>query len=260
MRAVLCIVMRVRHSFNHFVICLLFVVASTLAMAQDAAPAPPCHAGAFARTLGRDGKTELHGLAVAPREMFRPRNLAWELPAAAATGLLIAYGDRRTADHFNSPSSEANWSRASDVAIAAELGAGGIAWIAGCASDHPSMAEKSFTALAAAGYGQVLNLGMKEIFRRQYPYSTNSKGKFFDRSTGGSFTSGHATTSFAFAAAIAKEYPHKPWVKWGSYAIAAGLSAARLPAKKHYPSDILVGAVVGWASGTYLADHASPQP
>jgi len=208
--------------------------------------------------MGRDGKTMLHGFASAPRNAVRLKNLAWELPAAAATGLLIAKADRPTVNRFQSLSLQHDAGLWSDVGVGLELGAGGIAWVAACAEDHPSVANSAFTALAAAGFGQVINLGIKEGFRRQYPYQPNSTGAFFSRSRAGSFTSGHATTSFAFAAAIAHRYPHKPWVVWGSYGLAAGLSVARLPAKKHYPSDILVGAIVGYATGTYLGNHVTP--
>jgi membrane-associated phospholipid phosphatase len=235
----------------------VFVVASSFVSAQDTPP-PPCHAGAIGRALGRDSKTMLHGFADTPRNAIRPKNLAWELPVAAATGLLIAYGDRPTEDRFKSASLQRTSTTWSDVGVGLELGAGGIAWIAGCASDHPSAANSAFTALAAAGFGQLINLGIKEGFRRQYPYQPNSTGAFFSRSRAGSFTSGHATTSFAFAAAIAHRYPHKPWIVWGSYGLATGLSLARLPAHKHFPSDVLVGAAIGYATGTYIGNHATP--
>jgi membrane-associated phospholipid phosphatase len=142
--------------------------------------------------------------------------------------------------------------------VALELGGGAIGWIAGCAGHNPTLANNTFHALVAAGYGQLINLALKESFRRQYPYQAGSTGDFFARSRAGSFTSGHATTSFAFAAALSKRYPHKPWVWIASYGLATGLSVARLPGKKHYPSDILVGAAVGIATGTYIADHATP--
>jgi hypothetical protein len=38
-----------------------------------------------------------HGLVAAPRNAIRPSNLKWELPIAAATGLLIATSD----EHIN---------------------------------------------------------------------------------------------------------------------------------------------------------------
>lgn len=236
---------------------LFLALNSGAAFAQDT-PATPCSAGGFGRTLGRDGKTMLHGFAATPRNLIRPKNLAWELPVAAATGLLIAYGDKPFEDRFHNPSTEQNFTRASDIAVAAQLGVGGLAWITACKTDHPTAATNIFTALAAAGFGQVINLAIKEGFRRQYPYQANSTGEFFARSRAGSFTSGHATTSFAFASALAHRYPHKPWVVWGGYALATGLSVARLPGRKHYPSDVIVGAAVGYATGTYLANHATP--
>jgi len=33
------------------------------------------------------------------------------------------------------------------------------------------------------------------------------------------------------------------------------VSLARLPAKKHFPSDVLVGGIVGYVTGAYIADH-----
>jgi membrane-associated phospholipid phosphatase len=45
------------------------------------------------------------------------------------------------------------------------------------------------------------------------------------------------------------------WVKWGAYVLATGASLSRYPAKKHYPSDILIGATLGYVTGTYLAEH-----
>ncbi|HEY3930112.1 MAG TPA: phosphatase PAP2 family protein [Candidatus Koribacter sp.] len=250
----LCIVTRVKH----FLALLLVILFAAFAAAQD--PAPPCRPGPFARALGRDGKTIGKGILVSPREAIRPRNLAWELPVAAATVALVEWGDQPGIDRIHNPTHEQDFTRATDIGVGAELGAGAIAWIAGCHSDNNHAANAAFTALAAGGYAQVLNLGIKEVFRRQYPYSPGSTGDFFARSRAGSFTSGHATTSFAFAAAIAHEYPHKPWVKWGSYALATAISVGRYPARKHYPSDILIGATVGYLTGTYIADHANPNP
>jgi membrane-associated phospholipid phosphatase len=44
-------------------------------------------------------------------------------------------------------------------------------------------------------------------------------------------------------------------VKWGAYALATGVSLSRYPAKKHFTSDILVGATLGYVTGTYMANH-----
>jgi membrane-associated phospholipid phosphatase len=54
---------------------------------------------------------------------------------------------------------------------------------------------------------------------------------------------------------IAHRYPNKRWLKWSAYALATGVSLSRYPAKKHYPSDILMGATIGYVNGIYLAEH-----
>ena len=107
--------------------------------------------------------------------------------------------------------------------------------------------------MEAAGLGLGIDLGLKIAFNRQYPYQGKSNGEFWEG--GKSFPSGHTVTSFAFASAIAHRYPHKQWIKWGSYAMATGVSLSRLPAKKHFPSDVLVGIPIGYFIGRYVAEH-----
>lgn len=212
--------------------------------------------GPFGRAVGRDSKVMLHGIVAAPRNMVRPKNLAWELPVAGAiAGLALTNADQDAVNHFKSPSTHNTATKWSDIGVGAELGVGALGWIGGCAKDNPSLASNMFTALAAGGFGQLFNLAAKEAFRRQYPYASPHTGDFFYRSRAGSFPSGHATTSFAFAAAIAHKYPHKKWVALSAYGAATALSVARVPANKHFPSDLLMGAALGYATGTYLADH-----
>jgi membrane-associated phospholipid phosphatase len=138
-----------------------------------------------------------------------------------------------------------------------ELGAGSLAWSLGCVSHHSRVAEAGFTALAATGAAGTLDLALKLGFDRQFPHNPKSTGKFWGG--GRSFPSGHSATSFAFASTVAHRYPHNRWIKWGAYALAAGVSLSRYPAKKHFPSDILVGATLGYVTGTYIADHTSQQ-
>ena len=54
---------------------------------------------------------------------------------------------------------------------------------------------------------------------------------------------------------MAHRYPHVWWIKWGSYALATTVSISRYPAKKHFPSDILVGIPVGFFIGKYMVEH-----
>jgi membrane-associated phospholipid phosphatase len=104
--------------------------------------------------------------------------------------------------------------------------------------------------MGAAG---TVDLALKLTFDREFPFKPGSTGKFWGG--GRAFPSGHSATSFAFAAVVAHRYPKNKWVKWGAYALATGVSLSRYPAKKHYPSEILIGATLGYVTGTYLAKH-----
>ncbi len=44
-------------------------------------------------------------------------------------------------------------------------------------------------------------------------------------------------------------------VKWGAYGLATGVILARIGGKKHFVSDVLVGATLGYVTGTYLSTH-----
>ena len=80
----------------------------------------------IAGQLPRTTSTFGHGLVTAPRNAFRPRNLKWELPIAAATGLLIATSDDHINSHIQSLSFAQAASRGSNVGLGIELGVAGL--------------------------------------------------------------------------------------------------------------------------------------
>lgn len=235
---------------------LLFLFTSVSLIAQT--PTAPCGVHSATHQVGDRAVTLWHGIASTPRNAIRPHNLAWELPIAAATGILIAEADLPAADRIQSKSLQDTAGRWSNIGLVMELGSGAAAWAGGCLEHRPHMAEAGFTALTAAGAAGTLDLALKVAFNREYPYSTHSTGEFWGG--GRAFPSGHAATSFAFASVIAHRYPHNRWAKWGAYALATGVSLSRYPAKKHFLSDILVGGTLGYVTGTYIADHTAALP
>ena len=194
-----------------------------------------------------------HGLKAVPRDAVRPTNLKWELPILAATGILIAKIDRPAENRIQSKSLQQTAGQWSNVGLGLELGSAALAYGIGCGKHHSYLRDTGFKALAAIGAAGTADLALKLAFDRQFPYTPNSTGKFWGG--GRSFPSGHSATSFAFAAVVAHRYPKNKWVKWSAYALATGVSLSRYPAKKHYPSDILIGATLGYITGTYLAEH-----
>jgi len=74
-----------------------------------------------------------------------------------------------------------------------------------------------------------------------------------------SFPSGHATTAFAVAAALARAAPGRRRV-W--LAVAGGIGASRVLLNAHFLSDVVGGAVIGWWGGhlgQWLADRFLPR-
>jgi hypothetical protein len=210
-----------------------------------------CGIRTMSHELGTEAKDFGRGLKSAPRNAVHPRNLAWELPILAATGVMIAKMDRPAANRIQSLSLQRDAGRWSNVGLGLELGASGLAFGVGCGSHNSHLRDAGFTALTAMGAAGALDLGLKLAFDRQFPTTgVRSPGKFWHG--GRSFPSGHAATSFAFASTVAHRYPHNRWVKWGAYALATGVSLSRYPSKKHFPSDILMGATLGYVTGAYL--------
>ena len=64
-----------------------------------------------------------------------------------------------------------------------------------------------------------------------------------------SFPSGHAMGAFSVAAVFAEKYRDKKWVPWLSYGLATMVGVSRLVVGRHYPGDVVVGAVLGASIG-----------
>jgi membrane-associated phospholipid phosphatase len=238
---------------NPLLLVVLAISTTSGASAQSSSP----DAGCFSRVahILHDAVQLGHGVAEAPRNAIRLRNLKWELPIAAATGILIARVDVPASNRIQSLPFQHLAARWTNIGLGIELGTSGLLYGIGCAghrSEHA--ASTGFTALEAIGAANGIAALLKAGMNRQYPYLRHSRGEFWEG--GKSFPSGHAAASFAFASVLSHRYPHNPWVKWGAYALATGVSLGRLAGKKHFPSDVLVGATVGYVTGAYLADHS----
>lgn len=128
-------------------------------------------------------------------------------------------------------------------------GAAPLAWTVGLIRTGTGLAEAyRLTVTQGATYGTVLAL--KRAVGRPRPYLTlglESRSSHFRRSEGDgytSFPSGHAALSAALATSWGLSYPH--WYVVGPGAAwAVGVGLSRLYVGVHYPSDVLVGAVLG---------------
>jgi membrane-associated phospholipid phosphatase len=114
--------------------------------------------------------------------------------------------------------------------------------------------------LCAEAYGDsaVVDLALKAITRRERPLdiSTGSFGNtFFNGSKsplkGSSFPSGHAAAAFSVATVVAHRYQDHRWVPWAVYGLATAVSFSRVTSSAHFPSDVFLGAALGYTITRY---------
>jgi membrane-associated phospholipid phosphatase len=99
----------------------------------------------------------------------------------------------------------------------------------------------------------LVNLAVKAALPRQRPDRAGAKvpgQRNVRMPTSTSFPSGHAAAGFAFAAAVGRDLP---WLGVMLRFMAAAVAYSRVHTGVHYPSDAVVGALIGEGTGQTVA-------
>ncbi len=101
--------------------------------------------------------------------------------------------------------------------------------------------------LASAGFAEtgVLVYALKTIVGRSRPNNSLEKD---------SFPSGHSAFAFTIATITGKQYP---FLRIPLYIAATGTSFARVYLGRHYPSDVIVGCLIGVLVGLQMNHYKS---
>ena len=119
--------------------------------------------------------------------------------------------------------------------------------------------DTGWLGLEALAHTQIVLRGIKLPTQRERPPEIAERRGFWKG--GSSFPSGHAASSWAWATVVARQYNDRKAAAIGAYSLAAIVSAARLSARRHYASDLIVGGVVGHLIGRYIHEsHGAPGP
>jgi membrane-associated phospholipid phosphatase len=115
--------------------------------------------------------------------------------------------------------------------------------------------------LAGEAYADsaVVDLALKAITRRKRPSDVPPGASFNDTFfsgskspfQGSSFPSGHSAGVFSVATVVATRYQKRRWVPWIAYSFAAVISFSRVTSSSHFPSDVFLGAALGYATARY---------
>ncbi len=101
----------------------------------------------------------------------------------------------------------------------------------------------------------IVDVALKVITQRKRPNAIPPSGPFSDtffnhggsHFSEGSFPSGHAIGAFSIATVVANRYHHHRWVPIAVYGLATAISLSRVTTSAHFPSDVFLGAALGYA-------------
>lgn len=194
------------------------------------------------------------------------KQMPWLLLIGAGSAALIA-SDRHIAHALPNSPGQLRWGgRISWLGSApGVLGAGASLLAIGALSDDARMRRTAFASWEAIGHSLILTYGIKVLTARDRPSTGSGDGHFWSGYDGAfrgnrSFPSGHSMQSWAIASVLAHEYKEKKWVPWLAYGLASTVSASRVAARRHFVSDVAVGALAGYWIGRLVQDKYKLPP
>jgi membrane-associated phospholipid phosphatase len=217
----------------------------------------PAHLGQCLKDVALDQA----GIWTSPFRL-ESRDALWLVPFAGATAVAIHY-DPSAVQELGIDKSRIDASNTISQfgSTYATIGAGGTVYLIGRFTHNDHLAETGRLGTEAVIDASLVAEALKLATNRERPDEGNGTGGFWPhgtRSFSDSFPSGHAIGSWALARVIAAEYPNKP-TQIGVYAFATAISVSRVTSLKHFPSDALVGSVLGYLIGGYVVRHHAGQ-
>jgi hypothetical protein len=173
----------------------------------------------------------------------------WLVPLGGAAAAMFVTDTEYSKHLSNSPSRIKYSKDLSNYGLASMVGIGGGLYLWGHITHDDHKIETGVLAGEAAIDSLVPVYAMKYAFGRERPLEDNYRGRFGQG--GVSFPSEHAAAAWSIASVIAHEYPG-PLTSLFVYGLASAVSASRITAKQHFPSDVLVSSAIGWFEGMYV--------
>lgn len=127
------------------------------------------------------------------------------------------------------------------------LAASATVYAVGRIGDHPKVSHTGMDLIQALIISEGLVQGLKFATQRERPDGSSR-----------SFPSGHASDTFAFATALERHLGWKGAVP--AYAFASYVAISRLPANRHWFSDVVFGSSVGIIAGRTVTRHGREFP
>jgi membrane-associated phospholipid phosphatase len=184
----------------------------------------------------------------------RPSDAPWLAPLAGVAAGLFVTDRQYSASLPRNAATLRHYRTVSDAGVAALIGGGAGLYLFSFPTHNEHWRETGFLAGEAALNSLVTVEALKYSLGRERPYQGNGRGAFFQGGT--SFPSEHAAAAWSIAGVVAHEYDGT-LPKLFAYGVASAVSFSRVRARQHFPSDVLVGSVLGYlvAQSVYSRRH-----
>lgn len=213
------------------------------------------------RSLPRDFIHDQKQIWLFPGQLAKGKHWVPTLAIVGVTGGLIA-SDPHAMPYFRAH--QRNWDDFNDVfntyLTTGEVIAVPAALLVAGYTRHDDY-QVSTALLAGEAYadGAIVDLAIKAVTRRERPSDVLPTGRFNDTFfsggkspfKGSSFPSGHAIGVFSVATTIAQRYRRHWWAPVLAYGFATSISLSRVTTLSHFPSDVFLGAALGYTIARY---------
>lgn len=128
------------------------------------------------------------------------------------------------------------------------------------ATNNDRLQDAAFTSLQSLVYAGMMTRSLKLVAGRLRPEADYGAYQF-EPFTGAnaSFPSGHTTAAFAVVTPWVLYYPNV--ATYSLFVLASGTAVARIARDKHWPTDVLAGAAIGFFTARYLTHrHQDHRP
>lgn len=127
----------------------------------------------------------------------------------------------------------------------------GLFYLYGHINEDPKARRTSLLAVESLAISGAFTWTLKLATQRPRPYTGESSTTWNGPGlkTNPAFPSGHTPASFSIAAVIAEEYGNNPYVPAIAYGLATLTGLSRIYDDKHWASDVVFGAAIGYFVG-----------
>lgn len=214
------------------------------------------------RSLPKDFLHDQKKIWLFPIELAKGKHWVPTLVIVGGTAVLIAT-DKYTMPYFRNHQGQLDdvndvfdsyITTAEVIAVPASL------MIAGYARHDRYQVNTAILCAEAYADSAVVDLAIKAVSRRKRPIDV-PLGQPFDDTFfsggkspfhGSSFPSGHTAGVFSVATVVASRYRNHKWVPWLAYGFATAIGFSRVTTASHFPSDVFLGAALGYTVTKYV--------